>query len=67
MKKFAQTGPVKRDRHYLIPPLERVDLDEVLTLIGDEHYFVLYAPRQTGKRPSCWRREEAFDGGTVTV
>ena len=30
-------------------PLERIDLQELLTLIGWKKYFVLHAPRQTGK------------------
>ena len=46
---FTTTGPVKPDRHYCIPPLDRLDLDDVLALVGDEKYFVLHAPRQTGK------------------
>ena len=37
------------ERHYCIPPLSRVDLDDVLELIEDMRCFVLYAPRQTGK------------------
>ena len=49
MRFFNCAGPVEADRHYRIPPLERVDLEDILTLIGDEHYFVLHAPRQTGK------------------
>ena len=36
-------------RHYCIPPLSRVDSDEILDLIADRRYFVLHAPRQTGK------------------
>ncbi len=36
-------------RHYCVPPLSRIDLDEVLELIEDMKYFVLHAPRQTGK------------------
>ena len=47
--RFCRTGPVRADRHYLIPPLDRVDLDAVLTLIREEQYFILHAPRQTGK------------------
>ena len=35
--------------HYHIPPLERIDLDAVLGMIRDKKYFVLHAPRQTGK------------------
>ena len=46
---FTTTGPVKPDRHYCIPPLDRLDLDELLALVRDEKCFVLHAPRQTGK------------------
>ena len=49
MRSFTTAGPVKPERHYCIPPLSRIDLDEVLGLVRDEKYFVLHAPRQTGK------------------
>ena len=49
MRFFNTTGPIKPDRHYHVPPLSRVDLEEVLRLIDEERYFVLHAPRQTGK------------------
>ena len=49
MRFFNTAGPIKPARHYSIPPLERLDLNEVLALIRDEKYFVLHAPRQTGK------------------
>ena len=49
MRSFNTTGPVKPDKHYCIPPLARLDLDEVLRLVDGEKYFVLHAPRQTGK------------------
>jgi hypothetical protein len=49
MRSFNTAGPVKTDKHYCIPPLERIDLDDVLRLVRDEQYFVLHAPRQTGK------------------
>ena len=37
------------ERHYRIDPLARVDLDGMLDLIACQRYFVLRAPRQTGK------------------
>ena len=46
---FNTEGPVVAERHYCIPPLSRVNLDELLELITDMKYFVLHAPRQTGK------------------
>ncbi|CAN2047065.1 AAA+ ATPase domain-containing protein [Candidatus Magnetomoraceae bacterium gMMP-1] len=49
MKFFNTAGPVKCDIHYCLPPLERFDLQEVLMLIAQQKYFVLHAPRQTGK------------------
>ena len=49
MRFFNTAGPVDCQRHYCIPPLERLDLDETLSLIDQWKYFVLHAPRQTGK------------------
>ena len=49
MRYFNTEGPVEADDHYCIPPLERVNLDEILRLIEWKKYFVLHAPRQTGK------------------
>ena len=50
MKRFFNTaGPTKIDKHYHIPLLHRVDWEEIQLLIANERYFVLHAPRQTGK------------------
>ena len=49
MRFFNTAGPVNCSKHYCLPPLERFDLPEILNLIGQEKYFVLHAPRQTGK------------------
>lgn len=50
MEKFFNTsGPIKPEHHYNIPPLHRMDWDEIAHLIRSERYFVLHAPRQTGK------------------
>ena len=49
MKTFATAGPVKSDDHYNIPALSRWDMDEIYRLIQEKRYFVLHAPRQTGK------------------
>jgi len=48
-KFFNTSGPIKPEDHYAIPPLQRVDWDEIQHLIASERYFVLHAPRQTGK------------------
>ena len=49
MRSFNTAGPVNATDHYLIAPLSRIDLEEVLGLVRDKKYFVLHAPRQTGK------------------
>ena len=49
MRFFNTSGPVVAADHYCIPPLERLDLAEVRRLIRNKRYFVLHAPRQTGK------------------
>jgi hypothetical protein len=50
MERFFNTaGPIKENRHYFIPPLSRFDLEDTLSLIHQEKYFLLHAPRQTGK------------------
>ena len=49
MRFFNTAGPIKPEWHYCIPPLERLNMDEVHALIRDAKYFVLHAPRQTGK------------------
>lgn len=49
---FNTAGPIKPDLHYCLPPLARFDLELLLSLIAQQKYFVLHAPRQTGKT-SC--------------
>lgn len=46
-KWFNTAGPCKADIHYMLPPLER--LPNLERLIAQQGYFVLHAPRQTGK------------------
>lgn len=46
---FNTAGPSVAGKHYLIDPLRRIDFDEIQSLIDAERYFVLHAPRQTGK------------------
>ncbi|MFT4930097.1 MAG: hypothetical protein ACI8WB_006233, partial [Phenylobacterium sp.] len=46
---FNTAGPIQSHRHYHIDPLTRLDWEEVKMLIDQDKYFVLHAPRQTGK------------------
>ena len=49
MRFFNTAGPIVPAKHYHVAPLGRVDRDEVCGLIEDWRYFILHAPRQTGK------------------
>ena len=49
MRFFNTAGPIKTDIHYHVPLLSRLDVDDLLLLIRQGKYFVLHAPRQTGK------------------
>ena len=46
---FTTAGPIKPDMHYCIDPLSRINLAEIQSLIQQQKYFILHAPRQTGK------------------
>lgn len=48
-KYFNTAGPNKPDIQYTLNPLNRINLAEIEDLIFQEKYFVLHAPRQTGK------------------
>ncbi len=49
MRFFNTEGPVNCQDHYCLPPLSRLDMEDVRALIGQKKYFLLHAPRQTGK------------------
>ena len=63
MRTFNTAGPVRVARHYQIAPLSRIDLDDVLGLIRDERYFVLHAPRQTGKTSALLALRDLLNSG----
>jgi hypothetical protein len=41
---FNTAGPIRKEKHYFIEPLSRIDLNHILSLIRQEKYFVLHAP-----------------------
>ena len=51
MRFFNTEGPVRPDDHYAIPPLDRMDVDDLLALIRAKRYFVLRAPQLGPDRP----------------
>jgi hypothetical protein len=56
---FNTTGPCNPDDHYMLPPAERLVGAQLHRYIGDKLYWVLHAPRQTGKTTflQSWMRE----------
>ena len=65
MRFFNTEGPVRPDDHYTIQPLERMDIDELLGLIRAKRYFVLHAPRQTGKTSALIALRDLLNSGEV--
>lgn len=49
MRFFNTTGPIDPKDHYALTPLDRLDWENLSLLIDQKRYFVLHAPRQTGK------------------
>lgn len=48
-KSFNTTGPCRPEMHYMLPPEARLPKADLRRLIDEELYWVLHAPRQTGK------------------
>ncbi len=48
-KHFNTAGPVFQEQHYCIEPMKRFDYIEIEALLQEQKYFVIHAPRQTGK------------------
>nr|VFK32211.1 MAG: hypothetical protein BECKMB1821G_GA0114241_11056 [Candidatus Kentron sp. MB] len=64
MKAFCTAGPIQNDIHYSIPALSRWDMDEIEYLIVGRRYFVLHAPRQTGKTTYLLALMEKLNAGS---
>ncbi|MDR3148200.1 MAG: ATP-binding protein, partial [Treponema sp.] len=56
---FNTTGPCNPEDHYMLPPAERLQGAQLDRYIRDKLYWVLHAPRQTGKTTflQSWMRE----------
>ena len=63
MKFFNTAGPVNQGDHYKIDPLTRWDMEEVLCLVQQKKYFILHAPRQTGKTSSLLALRDYLNAG----
>ena len=62
MRFFNTTGPVVEADHYQIPPLDRVNVAELRRMIAQKRYFVLHAPRQTGKTSALLALQDLLNG-----
>jgi hypothetical protein len=64
---FNTTGPCNPDDHYMLPPEERLVGAQLHRYIKDKLFWVLHAPRQTGKTTflQSWARE--INAGTEAL
>ncbi|MDR0392373.1 MAG: hypothetical protein LBH59_10735, partial [Planctomycetaceae bacterium] len=64
---FNNTGPCNPEKHYMLPPEDRLVGSQLSRYIEDELYWVLHAPRQTGKTTflQSWAREINTSGKAV--
>ena len=65
MRVFNTEGPVNGEEHYTVPPLARSNTGEILGLIQAKRYFVLHAPRQTGKTSALIALRDLLNSGEV--
>ena len=65
MRSFNTAGPVVQQDHYCIPPLERLDLGQLCELVQGKRYFVLHAPRQTGKTSALLAFRDHLNSGAA--
>ncbi len=66
MRWFNTAGPCQPDIHYLLSAQAR--LPELLQLIAQRNYFVIHAPRQTGKTTAMLTlAQELTAAGTYTA
>jgi predicted AAA+ superfamily ATPase len=61
---FNTAGPCKADIHYMLPPLAR--LPQVYRLVEQQGYFVIHAPRQTGKTTAMLALGEELNSSIAT-
>ena len=59
MKFFNITGPCNPERHYMLPPAERLLDAQLNRYVNDQLFWTLHAPRQVGKTTFLlsWARE----------
>jgi AAA-like domain len=63
-KFFNNAGPQIPGDNYTLDPLRRIKLDELHGLIEQKRYFVLHAPRQTGKTTALYAMMRHYNAGS---
>jgi predicted AAA+ superfamily ATPase len=63
-KFFNNAGPQQPHNNYTLDPLRRIKLEELQGLIDQERYFILHAPRQTGKTTALYALMHHYNAGT---
>lgn len=63
-KHFNTAGPNIAALHYQIDPLVRLEIGGLLELIAQQRYFVLHAPRQTGKTTCLLAARDYLNAGS---
>jgi len=69
MRFFNTTGPCFPERHFMLPPEERLVGAQLHRYVRDQLYWSLHAPRQTGKTTflKSWARELNSKGDVVAA
>ena len=65
MERFFNTAGPQTPDSYTIDPLSRFDLEDILLMIRQQRYFVLHAPRQTGKTTCMLALRDYFDKNNI--
>jgi hypothetical protein len=65
---FNTTGPCFPEKHYMLPPERRLTSAQLERYISHELYWVLHAPRQTGKTTflQSWMRQINAGGDAIS-
>jgi stage III sporulation protein SpoIIIAA len=69
MRFFNTTGPCNPIDHYMLPATARLEELDLARLLAQKSYFVLHAPRQTGKTTAMLEiaRQVTADGHYIAV
>ena len=64
---FNTTGPCNPEDHYMLPPEERLVGAQLHRYVRDKLYWVLHAPRQTGKTTFLQSWARTINSGSEAI